>query len=230
MSESSERVYEELTPRTMDAVLQFLEGASFDCEREAYECEAVGEITPEHMQRSIMLPYEIALTERSKKVVLTTGKNRSIPTTANFIVRRDTSRLSLHTHHIGLGQETTTPSFSDIYLTDFASPRTPLILAHRLGLTVYRRPILLDPSTLKPVRSDIRDTLLLWGEENNIDIFSFGGKNLRSPHDLTPNEKFSLERKFAAEANLIVEDGEWEDTQRIQGIMDYINLRRNKNS
>lgn len=115
--------------------------------------------------------FEIDLTERNGVVILSTGTIYHRTKIGGFTDRRDNSLLNFHTHPVEEGGlSITVPSFEDIYLTEFASPRTPMILCHEKGLIVYQKPILINQLTGKPFLGEARDLMLIWGEDNGNDL------------------------------------------------------------
>lgn len=169
--------------------------------------------------------YEFGLTEKNGQIVLTTGRKNGTGSNPDFINRRNRSGLSLHTHpiHTDGTVSVTTPSFNDVYVSDFADKTTPLVLAHADGLMIYRKPIW-DPIENTPFHGDTRDMLLLYTVAQGIDIFGFN-KQMRSVWELSDVEQVAMQRKFVEDTRMIVAEASWNDTEGVQHIMDVINLR-----
>lgn len=102
-----------------------------------------------------------------------------------------------------------------------------MILAHEKGLLVYHKPFL-DPITKERTNEDSRDLMLKYCDTKDIKLYEFMRKNKKMQlwKDLSYDEQLRLERDFAEKTGMILEEAEWEDEERVEKIMDYINLKR----
>lgn len=195
------------------------------------EIEITTKITPDHIKLLLTLPYEIALTEKDDKIILTTAMS---PNSAGYMgaeseykQRRDKSKLSFHTHQIVENEPTpNAPSFQDVWLTGFTDSATPLLLAHKDGIMLYRKPII-NPETGKAPKEDPKYTALEYGYVRGIDIYNNGFKEKRSLQELSHEEQAKLARQFAENSGMIVKEALWDqdsDKKILAELMDYLNL------
>lgn len=215
----------------MNKVIEFLKNRD-EISKEDYlkkpaeEYEISGEISPDNLRSLVQLNFEIELTEENNKIVLSVGCENGGRLEEGE--RRDSSKLSFHTHTEKKGETTkNTPSFSDTYISSDASPTTPLVLAHGRGIMVYHKPFL-DPVTKEKTNECSRDLMLTYCDSKSIALYKFFRKNkkFRLWKDLSDDEQINFERDFAERTGMILEEAEWENKEGVKKIMDYINLKR----
>jgi hypothetical protein len=206
-------------PISVHKTVEFLKQHQIsDTEKFFCEFEISEKITPDEIRELLTLPFEVAITEQNEKVILTTGTAHNAGVGDQYIERRDHSRLSFHTHPIRENiPSTNTPSFSDIYITDFADEDTPLIVAAEDGIIVYAKPE-------KGLR-EAREVMLEYCDKKGVDIFNFRSIG-RKYEDLSVEERLTLQRQFAEDTGVIVEEASWDNPEGIAKIMGYINLQR----
>lgn len=221
-------------PNSLEAVAHFLESQKFDVEKEYFHFEidpALHPITAEAVQSLLSLSFEVALTEANGHVIVETGKEHSADGGPGFLERRDHSRLSMHTHPLPKKEgelPVNTPSFSDVYISEFASKSTPLLLATPSGLMHYRKPVF-NPLTKQPFTGEARDMMLGYSKHHGVDVFGFdtSGK-LKRYWDLPEEEKVRFQRQFAEETGMIVAEALWGDSEGLKKLLEIINLREQK--
>lgn len=211
---------------SMEDVFEFLKKETFDSNTKYYEVEIDGEIKAEDVKNLLQLPYEISMTEHNGKVLLSTGTEKEALIEHQAMERRYQSKLNLHTH-IGEkdGRFLNAPSFSDVYISDFASEQTPLLLVTNAGILHYKKPTILEG---KEVDKEARDIMLFYCQKKGVDVFGFDDNNfyLKQWRNLTYEEKIKLQREFLEDTGMIVKEAKWEDTEGIKELMDIINLKR----
>lgn len=160
-------------PPSINKVVDFLKTNEFDPEQHFYEFEISGEIEPSSIRTLLQLPYEITLTEYNGKLFLTTGLTNRIGEEPQLRKRMHHSKLAFHTHPVrGNERSINTPSFTDVYISVFADPSTPLSIAYREGIMVYRKPFI-DPDTGNQTKEDPRELVFEYAHRRGIDIFGF---------------------------------------------------------
>ncbi len=201
---------------------QHLRGMDFNPEREYFEFLLKGKITSEGIKLLLSLPYEIAMTEANMKIVLSTGITSATGLERDYKYRRDNSRVSFHTHPVkGREVPVIAPSFSDVYVSEFVSDKTILGLAHENGIIAYKRPAF-DPDTNTFCEDkEARDVMLIYFENRGIDIFG-GQEGLKQYWDLSDAEKVKLQRQFAEETQMIIDEASWEDQRSLERVLSYI--------
>jgi len=206
-------------PITVNKVVEFLKNHSIpDVEKFYCEFEISEKITPEEIKELLSLPFEVALTEQNEKIILTTGTAHNVGNAGQYRERRNHSKLSFHTHPLRENvPPINTPSFADIYITEFVDKNTPLIVAGELGMIVYTKP----GGSFR----EARDVILEYCEEKGVDVFNYR-PSYRQYDDLSIEERLKLQRQFAEDTGVIIEEATWDDTQGIAKIMEYINLQR----
>jgi len=208
-------------PITVHKTVEFLKQHPIsDTEKFFCEFEISEKITPDEIRELLTLPFEVALTEQNGRVVLTTGTAHNTGSGDQYLERRDHSKLSFHTHPIRESMPSAnTPSFEDVYITDFADESTPLIVAAEGGIIVYTKP--------EGGRREAREVMLEYCDTKGVDIFNFRPIG-RKYEDLTVEERLTLQRQFAEDTGVIVEEATWDNPEGISKIMEYINLQRVK--
>ncbi len=228
-------------PSSIEGVMNVLiANGNFDPSKCYCEFEISDEISADDIKKLLELPYEVSLTERNGKVILATGTADSTGLEKEYINRSHYSRLSFHTHPTaGEGQVVNTPSFSDIYNTDFASKNTSMVLASHKGIMVYIKPI--SSKVSDEFLPDARDVMYKYctshlykdGENNEheIDLFGFR-KTGFNWSDVPREDQIKYERQFAEDTGMIVEEASWDDYSpendaKLKTIMDIVNLKTN---
>lgn len=85
-----------------------------DFKKPIEEYEILGEISPDNLKSLIQLNYEVELTEQNNKIILSSGAEDKGGLESGE--RRDSSKLSFHTHTKKQGETVKNmPSFADIY-------------------------------------------------------------------------------------------------------------------
>jgi hypothetical protein len=205
-----------------------LRGRKFNPEKEYFEFLIKDNVTSDGIKKLLSLKYEIALTEANGRIILSTGVASGTGLEEDYRHRRDNSRTSFHTHPAN-GRETPviTPSFSDVYLSEFVSDETTLGLAHGDGIMVYRKPAF-DPDTnTSRENKKVRDVMLVYCENRGVDVFG-RIEGLKKYWDLSDAEKVKLQRKFAEETQMIVDEASWEDQRGLERVLLQIFGRANQ--
>jgi len=210
---------------SLDHIVNLLKNlSSFNSQTEYVEFLISKESINDTSLKSLLyFPFEIALTGSPKRLLLTTGTKHNSPPEENFEKKRDTSKISLHTHPISEREfPVTTPSFSDIFIANFASPKTKLVLVHLGGIIIYHNPTF-NPDTKKPFNytDDIRDLMLSYCKKRGIDIFGFR-KELKSYWDLSENKQQKLAKSFLKETRMIEDETTWEDKSGLNRVLSKI--------
>lgn len=205
-----------------------LRSKEFNPEKEYFEFLVKDDFTSDGIKSLLSLPYEIALTEANGRIVLSTGVASGTGLEEDYRHRRDNSKTSFHTHPAN-GRETPviTPSFGDVCGSEFVSDKTTLGLAHGNGIMVYRKPAF-DPDTNTSCDGkEARDVMLAYCENRGVDVFG-GGEGLKQYWDLSGAEKVRLERQFAEETQMIVDEASWEDQKGLERVLSQIfgNMRQ----
>ena len=184
-------------------------------------------ITPTELRILTSFEFEFGITEDRGILYIETGKKNYVGGESDKNnKRRDTSRLSLHTHPNHEGEATVhTPSFSDIYITDFASKNTPLVLATSEGIIFYGKPTY-DPINKKAWTGEPRDLMLMYSKHYGYDIFCANLDGLKNFDSMSKPEMAAFQRRFAIETKAITAEIPWSDTKRIAEAMKIVNLGR----
>lgn len=205
-----------------------LKGKQFNPEKEYFEFLLKEAVTSDGIKSLLSFPYEIALTEANGRIVLSTGVANGTGLEEDYRHRRDHSRTSFHTHPAdGRDVPVITPSFADVYISEFVSDKTTLGLAHANGVMVYRKPVF-DPDTNTSCEDkEARDVMLVYCEKRGVDVFG-GQKGLKQYWDLSDAEKVNLQRKFAEETRMIVDEASWNDQRGLERVLSQIFGRVNQ--
>ena len=199
-----------------------LEGKQFNPEKEFFEFLIEGSVVPEEIKALTTFPYEVAITEADGKLILSTGTINSADGGEGFRERRDNSRTSFHTHPANGGEiPVITPSFSDVYLSEFAGDKTTLGLSHPNGIMVYRKPAY-DPDTNTSCEDkEVRNVVLIYCKNRGIDVLG-GQEGLKRYWDLSDAEKVKLQRQFVEETKMIVDEASWNDQTSLERVLSQI--------
>ena len=223
---------------SLKSVVDFLRSKKFNPEKEFFHFEInpkINPVTAENIKSLISFPFEITLTESNGHIFIETGKEQETHGGPEYMQRRNYSRLSMHTHPIVKDGvlPSDTLSLPDIYVSEYASKETPLILASQSGIIHYRKPTF-NPITNELFRGEARDILLTYCEHYGIDVFNFFNasyplqKKLKSFNDLSRDEKRKFLRKFSEETGMIISEALWGDTEKIAKLLAIINLKLEK--
>ncbi|MBI2431062.1 MAG: hypothetical protein HYV39_03545 [Candidatus Levybacteria bacterium] len=217
-------------PKPIGEIIAFLRRPAFHPEKTFYEHEVLGEIKPDDIRNLLLLPFEVALTEKNNRVILSTGTQDDIGDDPDLLSRMRHSRLYLHTHP-PLGEKrrgANAPSFSDAIVATYSGTTTPQIVAHEEGMMLYQGPSF-DPITKQPFDSslqDTRDLVFKFGEANGLDIFEYGlDPKLVNPMTLPFQEVAPITRRFTEEAKMIRKEASWGDEEGIAELMKFVNLK-----
>jgi hypothetical protein len=215
-------------PSSITDIAEFLLTNEFDFDENYYEFELSSEVTAEEIKMLLKLPFEVALTEKDGVLILTTGEAHYIWCDDDLRQRRDHSRVYLHTHPIHENNPiTNTPSFSDVYITDFIDDSTVQILACETSIMIFSKPRTTDKKYKKYEDLEARDIMMEYGQQSIPQVSIFGlGMPGRRWSSLNKDEQIEYERKFAEETEVIVKEALWDDLDGVAEIMDLINLRR----
>jgi len=214
---------------TMSEIVSFLQQQKFNYRKEYYKFlldVAKNPISAKDIQAAVSLPFEVSLTEQKGRVILVTGDEDQSAGDPGNIDRRNSSRLSMHTHPLSRdgSADVVTPSFSDVYISEFAGPTTPLLLAHAEGLIHYRKPSY-DPINKQLFDGEARDAMLIYGEAHGIDVFGFDRGRLKSYFSMSNEEKVVFQRRFAEETKMIIQEANWNEVEKIANMMNIVNLK-----
>ena len=199
-----------------------LQSQNFDPEREFFEFLLKGSVNPSDIRNLTTLPYEVAITEADGRLVLSTGTKNNADGGDGYRERRDNSRTSFHTHPAN-GRETPviTPSFADIYISEFVCDKTTLGLAHANGVMVYRKPFYDPDKNTSCEDKEARYVMLVYCENRGIDVFG-GRQGLKQYWDLSDAEQVKLQRQFAEETQMIVDEASWDDQNGLERVLSQI--------
>ncbi len=181
-------------------------------------------IDPVCIRHLTNLPYEIAITEADGRLILSTGTELETGGEEGYMKRIQNPRISFHTHPAnGIETPKTTPSFADVYTTDYARDKTTFGLADSKGIMAYRKPVY-DPDTnTSIINKEARDVMLTYCKNRGVDIFGFGVREgLKKFWDLSDLEKTRLERQFAEDTQMIVDEASWEDKKGLERVISLI--------
>ena len=211
---------------SMEETLKLLKG-DFNPEKTCYEITIIGDITAGQIKELTLLNFEVEITEKFGKPVLTTGeKNSTKGVDDNYAsyYRVINSDLSFHTHPIL--KDHGGPSFPDLITASLRKNKKPSLIAHIGGITIYQKPQI-NPLTNEQYTGDPRDLILIYSRACKIDISGMSkDENLRKWNDLTIEEKIAFENDFAEKSGAIIREIPWEDEEGIKEAMDYINLKK----
>ena len=212
------------TPKSLSEVGTYLEDVSFNPFTHYFEFQvAIGRYPASagDIRRLLEFPYEFLIHSHRGGLRIETGTEHHVSTDGGYLERAHGLRLHMYTHP--LQSLVTTPSFSDVIVSDFADRRTQQVLAHPDGIMVYQAPVY-NPVHQKPFMGDVRDLMYLYGKSIGIDLFDScsRGKNI---FDLCDREKVDIQRKFVEETKMIIREARWEEVDELAPILRVINLQ-----
>jgi hypothetical protein len=220
----------------LGAIASFLRGRVFDPEKDYFRFDIdpkMQPVTPEALRSLLLLPFEVLLTEENGQIVVETGTENEAPGGPEYRKRKETSRLSLHTHYAEEGMvPVNTPSFSDVYVTTFTHPGTPELLVCQSGLLRFGQPVR-DAVTQAPLQryDSPRDVFARFAKSRGIGFFKHEAEEGRELYyDLPQGEKVALQREFAEKAGVIQAEALWSDPRALEPLMRIINLEPEKSA
>jgi len=207
---------------SLEGAISHLKEKIFNPEQAYYEFPIKNNITQDILQTLLTLPYEVAITGSTETLILLTGTKNTVGGGDGYVHRRDHSRTSFHTHpFVNNEVPLLCPSFSDIWISEFASKKTTLGLAHPDGVMIYGKPIF-DPDTHISCEDDeARDVLLRYCVKRGVDFFGTYS-SLKKICDLTQLEKVELQTTFCKETGVIVDEASWTDQEGVERVMSRI--------
>lgn len=220
----------ETRPQTLGQFITYLRISKIDPRREFYEAEIsvdTSPIEPQDIRGLPTFPFEFQITEQDGKIHVATGLEETVP---KDVLKIKNAKMHLHSHpeiidkkgHIIL---VNTPSFSDLRAIFSDDNERIGVLVHSQGLMIFRRPIY-NPLTQMPTLDDPREIEIAYCKSKGVYVEGRPTPGFRSFFDLSDEEQVELQRQFAEDTQIIIQEATWEDTKAVTDIMDVINLRK----
>ena len=153
-------------------------------------------------------PREISLVESGGVYTVFVGDERAVD--MGDATLKFNSAVQIHNHPSGEER----PSPGDFFNLDDNSPETVSLILSASGVTVFRR----------PERGWARDMFGDFLEGKGYSIVGALGE-LRATSELTPAEKSRFCMEFGIEAGIITEQIPWSSADRMQDVLDLVNLK-----
>lgn len=192
------------------------------------EYEVDGTVSAEQLQNLLDLPYEVAITEKDGKPILTPLTFRGNDENPEYMDRQIQSRLWAHTHNKSDdGILVDTPSLQDILVSTVVKESTSMLVAHTRGITHFGK-IKRHPVTGAELSSKQSTSALFTDYQDHIGAaLSKRYETSEQPFILdkyTDEECVELAKKFIRTSGMFLAEAEWQDQDAVDKLLKVINL------